>query len=570
VINLKYKALTLAITLILGAIPLPTWAGEKEQLLELKNTVLNLMDALVEQGVLSKDKKDALVKQAEDKATEETQAAASGGATEAASPVPRAVAEETPPTDSKVVRVPYVPEFVKDEIRAQVRAELKNDVVADVMTQAKQEKWGLPGALPEWVAKIKWKGDIRLRDQLDLFADQNPPNTYPDFLAINGAGGIGPASEDAFFNTTEDRNRWRVRARLGMDAKVADQLKFGARLTTGNQRDPVSTNQTLGSYGQNYQVVLDQLFLQYDDLNLDSYPWLTVWGGRIPNPWNSTDLVWDEDLNFDGIAATFRHNLAGSGNLLEMQDRSSTLFVTLGAFPLQEEEVELSSRDKWLLGGQIGHEKVFENQSKTTVSLAYYNYLNITGRRNGLDSVLQDPSAPEFLQKGNTLFDIRNDTDPDSNRFALASDYDLLNLTAEVDFAQLAPIHVIVTGDLVKNLGYDEDEVRKRTGGAATQAIRDRTWGFHLGVTAGWPQVVKWGDWQVFGAYKYIQRDAVLDAFTDSDFHLGGTDAEGFILGAKFGLTQNTWLRARWLSADPIDGPPLGIDTLQVDLNAKF
>ena len=574
----NYKTLTLVITLVLGTIPPFTRAGEKEQLLELKNTVLNLMDVLVEQGVLTKEKKEALVKQAEDKAAQETRAAAKTSNERVPETVPAQappVAEEVPPpADSKVVRVPYVPEFVKDEIRAQVRAELKQDVVADVMTQARQEKWGLPGALPEWISKIKWKGDIRLRDQLDLFADENAPNTYPDFLAINEAGGIGPASEDndAFFNTTEDRNRWRVRAHFGMDVNIAEHLKFGARLVTDNQvsgiRNPVSINQTLGTYGQDVQVVLDQLFLRYDDVDRDGYPWLTVWGGRFPNPWHYTDLVWDDDLNFHGVAATFRHNLAGSGNLLDMQDRSSTLFMTLGAFPLQE--VELSSQDKWLLGGQIGHEKVFDNQTKTTVSLAYYDYMNITGVRNDLNSVSQDFTAPEFLQKGNTLFDIRNDTDPDTNLFALASDYNLLNLTARVDFAQLSPVHVVLMGDLVKNLGYDEEEIRERTGGAATHDIRDRTWGFHVGMTVGWPQMSKWGDWQVFGAYKYLQWDAVLDAFTDSNFHLGGTDAEGWILGANYGLTQNTWLRARWLSADAIDGPPFGVDTLQVDLNAKF
>jgi len=62
----------------------------------------------------------------------------------------------------------------------------------------------------------------------------------------------------------------------------------------------------------------------------------------------------------------------------------------------------------------------------------------------------------------------------------------------------------------------------------------------------------------------------VLDAFADSDFHLGGTDAKGWILGGSYGLADNTWLRARWLSTDEIDGAPLSIDTVQVDLNSKF
>ena len=42
------------------------------------------------------------------------------------------------------------------------------------------------------------------------------------------------------------------------------------------------------------------------------------------------------------------------------------------------------------------------------------------------------------------------------------------------------------------------------------------------------------------------------------------------MIGGKYGVARNTWLQLRYLSSEAIDGPPLGIDTLQVDLNAKF
>ena len=64
--------------------------------------------------------------------------------------------------------------------------------------------------------------------------------------------------------------------------------------------------------------------------------------------------------------------------------------------------------------------------------------------------------------------------------------------------------------------------------------------------------------WRAFVAYHYAERDSLLDAFTDSDIHRGGTDAEGYIIGGELGLTNNTWARLRYLSADEIDGPPLG------------
>jgi hypothetical protein len=73
----------------------------------------------------------------------------------------------------------------------------------------------------------------------------------------------------------------------------------------------------------------------------------------------------------------------------------------------------------------------------------------------------------------------------------------------------------------------------------------------------------------MFG-YRYVERDAVLDAFTDSDFHLGGTDAKGYYIGADYAFTPRVFARLRYLSANEIDGAPLGIDVVQLDLNAAF
>ena len=42
------------------------------------------------------------------------------------------------------VRVPYVPQIIKDEIAKQVAEEVKPAVVADVVKEAKTEKWGVP------------------------------------------------------------------------------------------------------------------------------------------------------------------------------------------------------------------------------------------------------------------------------------------------------------------------------------------------------------------------------------------------------------------------------------------
>ncbi|HEB87480.1 MAG TPA: hypothetical protein ENI68_10755 [Gammaproteobacteria bacterium] len=529
-------------------------ADERGDLLLLKNTTLNLIEALVEEGVLSREQADRLIANAEKKAQEEAQRAEHEGAQ----------------SDRRVVRVPYVPEFVRDEIRQQIEAGVREQVVEDVMAQAKQERWGVPDALPEWISRIKFKGDIRLRGQQDLYSSDNFDFSHIDFQQSNEGGSL------ALLNSTEDRTRARMRLRIGMDARVTTNLKTGIRLTTGSFNDPVSTNQTLGNYNSPNRLVLDRAYLQYQGHNADGYNWMTLTGGRIPNPWFSTDLIWDKDLNFDGFAAGFRYNLGGGGSLYDIDEQDSTLFATVGAFSLQE--VELSSNDKWLFGAQLGFQKVFKDQSSFRIGLAYYNYDNIVGKRNSLDSTLTDYTAPEFMQKGNSLFEISNDTGGSLRRFGLASDYDIVDLTARYDLARFAPVHWILTGSYVKNIGYDDDAIRKRTDGQmfvnstlfTEDPSKDKTEGYTLKLTVGWPTTYERRSWQAFLSYRYLERDAVLDAFTDSDFFLGGTNSKGWIIGGGYGINDYTWLKVRYLSADEIDGPPLGTDVLQLDLNAKF
>ena len=98
----------------------------------------------------------------------------------------------------------------------------------------------------------------------------------------------------------------------------------------------------------------------------------------------------------------------------------------------------------------------------------------------------------------------------------------------------------------------------------------DQTNAWQVRLDFGWPIVAHSGEWNVFTLYKYVQRDAVFDAYTDSDFHLGGTNAKGWVVGANYGLMKNVWATGRWLSTDVISGPKYGNDVLQLDLNTRF
>jgi hypothetical protein len=473
----------------------------------------------VQQGVLTQEKSDQLIKQAEVKA-QETVAAQKKA-------------------EAGVVRVQYVPESVRKQITDQVREE--------VVAQAKVERWGDANAVPEWVDRVKLEGDLRLGYQGDRFAQGNAPEQYFAVQAQN------------INNTTQDRDRLGLRARLGINAKITPEISAGLRLATGNTTNPVSTNQTMGTYGNKYSFVLDRAYLKaHSD---DTLPWLTVSAGRLPNPWFSTDLVWNDNLNFEGVALQIDPNAQGA-NVWRP-------FATLGAFPLQDIEPTstVSAKSKWLAGAQVGMEWVPSNQTRAKLGLAYYDYHNLSGERNAVNLNAFDGTAANTRQKGNTLFDITTPiTGTKSDLYGLASDFQLVNLTGMVDLNVNNPVHVVMAGDYVKNVGFSRSKTLARTG--VDEDLQ--TTGYMARLAVGMPTMLLKNDWQVSVAYRYLEADAVLDAFTDSDFHLGGTNNKGFILGAQYGLGKNTWLSARWLSSNEISGLPLAIDVFQLYFNAKF
>lgn len=567
----------IALTLF-GALS-PAYANEKEELLLLKTTTINLIEQLVKQGVITEKVANDMLKKADAEAKAELETTKANPAKEAA-----------PAPDE--VRVAYVPEFVKDEIRQQVRRELKDEVVTDVVQKAKSEKWGTPEAMPDWVNRFKLSGDMRLRNQDDFMAADNAPvpgqpHPYPNFRAINAAGGIqNTRPENLFLNTQEDRQRFRARVRLGIDAKVTDSLMAGIRLASGNMPDPVSTNQTMGNTGSQYEFNLDRAFLKYDAVNDENFKWLTLTGGRIANPWyvgggeftGGSELVWDTDLSFEGFAATGRYSLGSVSGQPGKHDKSREIYATVGAFPLQESE--LSSKDKWLFGGQLGLDWGFQNQDSLKAGLAYYDYMNIQGVPNtnnpptcNTNQAVNNLSVPQFMQFGNSLIGICNDpTNSGPALFGLASDYNIINFNFAYDLAKFAPYHLIIATDYAKNIGFNKAKINRlnvvndKSGGK----VEEETDAWQVRMDFGWPKADHYGQWNVFALYKYIGRDSVLDAFTDSDFHLGGTNAKGWVIGGNYGLMKNLWFTGRWLSSDVITGPKYGIDTLQLDVNAKF
>lgn len=593
------------------------------------NAMVNLIRLLVEQKVITQAAGDALLAQAE------TEAQAAQAKLAAAAPPP-------PPADG-AVRVPYVPQVVKDQIRDEVRQE--------VLAQAKTEGWATPGNVPDWVRRVKMTGDVRFRSQSALFARTNA-NDFIDFQRFNLNGPTdyqetADANTLPLLNTREDRiSQLSIRARLGIEADLVPGVRAGIRLASGQDNGPVSTTGLLGGGFGKKNIWLDQAFIAISPTDF-----ATVTFGRMPNPFVSggqrtnttltnlllagsrdpsrfgvSDLIFDEDINFDGVAMT----LDSGGRL----GSGLNLAVTGGAFPFEQlgDDDPVTAFDKtdapskWIFGGQARLAWNAEDFG-AKLGVGYFDFYKVRGQISepclayvGQVDCSTDYTRPAFVTRGNTLMYLRQIVADPSNRnfypkpqfVGLVGDYNVLEVTGQLYANVSDDIRVSINGSYVKNLVFDRKDicanqpfgipltnvtgvtvsVPATTGGRTNvlnfnpcAALENSTSvdggpllaSYDSGDTAwmvqGWvgsKGLRKGGEWSLGLGYKRIEPDAVLDSLADSDFHLGGTNAQGYIVTGNYMLFDNLRITGRYLSANEIYGNPLAIDVLQIDLVAAF
>lgn len=528
-----------------------------------QSTVITLIQQLVQEGVLTQERAAALIHQAQD------EAAAAARASQ--------VAGSAAPATS--IRVPYVPQVVKNQIRDEVKQ--------DVMREAREQNWAAPNEVPAWTKRFHLNGDFRLRYEWNEFDSRNA-NTFPNFATLNAgapfdlnnANGTPPP----ILNTTQDRERMRIRARLGINVDVADGLLAGIRLATGNTTNPVTTNQTLGTTLNKDNFLLDRAFLDYHPAD-----WIELWVGRFANPWLSTELVWDDDINFDGVAGRLRAPVLD--NL--------SFFGTGGAFPIENTAFNFPdntisktpSRDKWLYAAQLGVDWQPLRNLNIKLAAAYYHFKNIEGlfsspcvANTSADVCNTDNSRPGFQQTGNTVFAIRslvsNATNPPVFQyFGLSSPFHEVDLTSRIDLALgSGSVHAMLDGDVVKNVAFSRRFILNTTpinNIGPNNGTNPGVWdggglGYNVQLSVGYPEIHERWQWKGGFGYRHLDSDATPDAFTDSDFHLGGTNAKGYIVSGSLGIAHNTDLTAKWLSASEVSSLPYTVDVIQVDLNARF
>jgi hypothetical protein len=475
------------------------------------------------------------------------------------------------------------------------------------MKQAYEEKWAAPRSFPSWVTNLRLFGDVRVRYQGDFFPPGND-NTggLPNFNAINTGSPFDLKSNPYVYppetNADKDRDRFRLRARFGVEADLDEGFTSGFRIGTGENNSPVSANQTMGGVNSTtanqggdfskYSVWLDRGFIKYEaDCPYDTRLSATV--GRFDNPFFSTKMIWADDLGFDGAV------MQGKYKGLDCV----TPFFVAGAFPVYNTDFnfatnqpsKFSSEDKWLEGLQLGADVKITKDWSAKGAVAYYMYQGVEGKLSSPFIPLSasdigdtDATRPSFAQRGNTYMALRNiDNTTTANAygtidqyqyFGLATPFRDLALTGQIDYAGFDPFHIALTGEFVKNTAFNSSAINAIAVNNRGVDNSDGTPGAFAGGDTGWlvnlnfgsPTLQKRWDWNLNVGYRYVESDAVVDGFCDSDFGGGGTNLKGFTLGGGLGLSSRVWLALRWMSADSIAGPAYKNDTIQFDINAKF
>jgi hypothetical protein len=495
-----------------------------------------------------------------------------------------------------VRRVIFLPESYRTELIEQLRRE--------VMEQAKADGWAAPGRVPSWLSRLKLSGDVRGRVERSLYGGANAnQGEFPDFNAINNNKPFDvnfvDVANERYLNVDQDRTRPRLRVRLALEASLGSGFSLRTRIATGDSGAPVSTNQTVGTFYSKYPLWLDQAWISWRLVTQDAGLALQV--GRMENPFLSTDLIWNNNLNFDGLTARGIWGLWWLRNALVVG--AFPLYTTPVAWPA-EQPAKFGSHDKWLYAAQLVSTLPVDQDTTVSLGVAYYQFQGVEGRRSGpCDTHLKDiscdtdDSRPVYAQRGNTYMSLRTPSlaalaaeaaglVPRYEYFGLASRFAVLAVTGKFAATVTPALKVAVDAEYVNNLALETSRVQGQalnnlapcvtvpaTGGTTTldcSRWAGRGDGYTARLSVGTPIQDKQGSWSVGVGYRRVGSDAVVDGLNDADFGLGGTNLEGYTAAASYAVGDGTTLGVRWFSADSLAGPTFQVDVLQVDLVSRF
>ena len=340
----------------------------------------------------------------------------------------------------------------------------------------------------DWASKLKWKGDLRYRHEV---IDEE---------------------------TRDQRNRQRIRARIGMEAKVSDSLKTYIGIATGDPEDPRSTNATLGGGNLRKNIALDYAY--FDWAAFDN---TTVSLGKMKYPFerlSGAQFFYDGDVNPEGGAVRYK---AGNG-----------LFASGYGFWIAENS---SSADPHVFGAQLGWESTFG----LTLAAAYNDY-TVKDMQLGISL---DSGAP---LAGNSFYGCG----AGGAAACYLYDYNILDLDAEYGF-KLGSMPVKVWASYIENT-----------------AINDLNTGYNIGFMFG--KAKDQGSWEIGALYQDLEKDAQWGGVSDSDFAGGITQGKGFVVKGAYVPIKNTSLNLTYFDNTKNYDTASARDyqRLQLDFSMKF
>ena len=359
-------------------------------------------------------------------------------------------------------------------------------------------------------------------------------------------------------NNSQVRNRERFRLRFTANVKLNDDISGGFALASGDINDPISTNQTANQYYTRKPFLLDRAFINYTPHQLKA---LTLTGGKFAYPFYRTELVWDNDLNPEGLA----EKLEWKGENWKVLKQFAVIGFQLPFAETSGVNFNLpntnnrSIHQSVVYGGQVQTAWQLGSWAKLTLDAAYYDYHNPDPIAFSIATVNASSPSLGLLRLGGSSFQNSYQTAtvsyiiPVDNGLGgttgtttvnstivnakLNSGFGLFDTIAQLDFKTPSPrVPVRLLGDYVQNTKACQNAGNpifvptEPANATVTIATVNKTCnsrqrrGYWLEARVGRQQLK--GDFQVAYTRMFVEREAVMSAFNFSDMRQNSNVSE--------------------------------------------
>jgi hypothetical protein len=400
-------------------------------------------------------------------------------------------------------------------------------------------------AIARQLGSITFSGDLRLRYE-SFYGQLNalPNSSNPAILG----------------NEISTRQRFRIRARLGIRGQIGKEFDWGLRLGSGSYADAISNNQTLTDFYNRKPFSLDNAFVawkpkwaQAKACRSGDERGLRLQGGKFDVPWLRTEMTIDSDLNPEGFSETFSLDFncdkkSGFRNLtfvawqLPFLERASG-FVRNANGTVNVDESGRAGRDLALYGAQLRAR--FEPTSSTALTLSvadlyfsgtqFISPIQVFGANLQLPVTIVIPatnntpaqtvtaqvSIPrDLLVSGNSNLGLSIASNNATNRDGrLASGYNLLDIIGRLDLTHSKRFPVALLLNYVHNTQTHDVSIAGPVG-TTVFLPNDENDGYWAEIQVGKPadsrERVR-GDLNFGYTFMRIEKDAVLTPFNASD-----------------------------------------------------